>query len=106
VQDLKSEVGGNYEHLIVALMKDRAHLDATVLRAAMKGIGTDEQGGCSRRRHGAAGIPPLAVPDGGGWACLAVCCLLPLVTGGSVDRDHLHPHQRGDQGGSSGLCRA
>jgi annexin A7/11 len=43
IKDLKSEVGGNYERLILALMQDRAHLDATVLRSAMKGMGTDEQ---------------------------------------------------------------
>ncbi|XP_028922562.1 annexin A4 [Ornithorhynchus anatinus] len=44
VEDLKSELGGNFEKVIVGLMTPRVLYDVLELRRAMKGAGTDE--GC------------------------------------------------------------
>lgn len=44
VEDLKSELGGKLEKVILALMTPAVFYDARELRAAMKGMGTDE--GC------------------------------------------------------------
>lgn len=41
-KELKSELGGNLEDAVMALMKDRIGYDAQCLREAMKGMGTDE----------------------------------------------------------------
>ncbi|XP_061561415.1 annexin A4-like [Phycodurus eques] len=40
--DLKSELTGNFEHLVVSMMKRPSHFDASELREAIKGAGTDE----------------------------------------------------------------
>lgn len=42
IKELKSEVGGNYERLIVGLMSKPADYDAYCLHKAMSGAGTDE----------------------------------------------------------------
>jgi len=42
IDDLKSELGGKLEKVILALMTPAAFYDARELRAAMKGAGTDE----------------------------------------------------------------
>ncbi|XP_077481386.1 annexin A11b [Stigmatopora argus] len=40
--DLKSELTGNFEHLVLSMMKSPAYFDASELREAIKGAGTDE----------------------------------------------------------------
>lgn len=42
LKDLKYELGGNFETIVIALMMPLADYDATSLRKAIKGIGTDE----------------------------------------------------------------
>ncbi|EDO32043.1 predicted protein [Nematostella vectensis] len=42
IKDLKSEVGGYFEDTVIALMTPPAEYDATLLRKAIKGLGTDE----------------------------------------------------------------
>jgi len=42
VDDLKSELGGKLEKVVLALMTKAAFYDARELKAAMKGVGTDE----------------------------------------------------------------
>ncbi|XP_038052287.1 annexin A6-like [Patiria miniata] len=42
VKDLKSELGGNFEDTVLAMMDLPAVFDARCLKKAMKGIGTDE----------------------------------------------------------------
>jgi len=42
IADLKSELSGNFERVVLAFMQDRFHYEAQSLRAAMKGVGTDE----------------------------------------------------------------
>lgn len=42
ISDLKSELGGKLERVVLALMTPTALYDARSLRAAMKGVGTDE----------------------------------------------------------------
>lgn len=43
IKDLKSELGGNLENLVVALFEPCLDFKANSLRAAMKGAGTDEE---------------------------------------------------------------
>ena len=43
ISDLKSELSGNLEECILALMEPLGLYDARSLRKAMKGMGTDEQ---------------------------------------------------------------
>ncbi|XP_074641960.1 annexin A4-like isoform X2 [Tubulanus polymorphus] len=43
VTDLKGDLSGNFEQLCCALFEDPKQYDADQLRAAMKGLGTDEQ---------------------------------------------------------------
>lgn len=42
LKDLKYELGGHFEDIVVALMMSPADYDATSLRKAVKGLGTDE----------------------------------------------------------------
>ena len=42
VEDLKSELGANFEKVIVGLMRTPAEFDATTIKNAVKGVGTDE----------------------------------------------------------------
>ena len=42
IDDLKSELGGKLEKVVLALMTPSVFYDARELRAAMKGVGTDE----------------------------------------------------------------
>ncbi|KJE96569.1 hypothetical protein CAOG_09008 [Capsaspora owczarzaki ATCC 30864] len=42
IKDLKSELSGNFENAILALLRTRAEFDAWSLRNAMKGAGTNE----------------------------------------------------------------
>lgn len=41
--DVKSETGGNFQRVLVGLLKDPRHYDADILHEAMKGAGTDEK---------------------------------------------------------------
>ncbi|XP_065887190.1 annexin-B12-like [Dysidea avara] len=43
VDDLKSELSGNFRDVIVSLMRPKSRFDAISLRKAMKGLGTDEE---------------------------------------------------------------
>uniref|UniRef100_A0A4W3HY16 Annexin n=1 Tax=Callorhinchus milii TaxID=7868 RepID=A0A4W3HY16_CALMI len=43
VEDLKSELGGKFEKLIVGMMKTRLEYDVSQLRDALKGAGTNEK---------------------------------------------------------------
>ncbi|XP_075999667.1 annexin A11b [Genypterus blacodes] len=40
--DLKSELTGNFEHLVLAMLMSSAHFNASELRESIKGAGTDE----------------------------------------------------------------
>ncbi|KAG1950614.1 annexin A11a isoform X2 [Pimephales promelas] len=42
VKDLKSELSGNFERVVLAMLKTPAQLDASELKEAIKGAGTDE----------------------------------------------------------------
>ena len=42
IKDLKSELSGNFENIIVAFLEEKIKYDAHCLRSAMKGLGTDE----------------------------------------------------------------
>ena len=42
IDDLKSELGGNFEKTVLALMMPPAEYDAREVKEAIKGLGTDE----------------------------------------------------------------
>ena len=42
LKDLKSELSGNFEEVVLDYMEERYLYDAKCLRRAMKGLGTDE----------------------------------------------------------------
>lgn len=42
VKDLKSELGGHFEDIVIAMMTSPAEYDATQIRKSIKGLGTDE----------------------------------------------------------------
>ena len=42
IGDLKSELGGRFEDVVIAMMKPQYEYDAYQLKKSMKGLGTDE----------------------------------------------------------------
>lgn len=42
IKELKSELSGNFEECVLALLEPKISFDAKCLRRAMKGVGTDE----------------------------------------------------------------
>ena len=42
IEDLKSELSGNFENVVIAMFQTPAEFDSTCLYKAMKGLGTDE----------------------------------------------------------------
>ncbi len=43
MDELKSELGGHFEDIILGLMMTRAEFDAFCVKTAVKGLGTDEK---------------------------------------------------------------